>query len=661
MAEVFDFSYNRCKVTGDSQYLVPDNVFVIPQHGTSLAKFSEIIFDFNSYKSLTLSSIDSEIAINLGFFSISGKYSTENLRVKTLQIENYASTTRVQFRRPLYKVHLSSGIPLHPEFKRRVYEIAANYESGQADLADYYADLLIREYGTHFLTAVEVGGVLAKNDYIDLNFLNSSDTKNITSAASFDFGFDIFNFSFDFGFRSANFEATFADYSRHHSASDIMNVGGPPLTDALNFSDWINAIDNNLGIIDREGEPLSFAITPARFPEVSNRVLRNVAEVIQNASDMYYKDNTRAGCTDRTLPSFNPQANYPSNQDCRNSTDPLSYLDVAFAGTYQTCYNTGRNTRLCDDSMLSSENTLTGGYTYPTGYYDVLLYSGSVSRTSTYVTTEESCSFFIFCSDETVYHNAISTAYYELHWCAALSIPNENREKLFGGYYSALAFNPFTAARSCPSFYQPSSFGKDVKVCTSSDLELGGPDAIKFGGFFSCNIGNPLVDGPNVTTDSSKWTRTCPSGYSQHLVIVEVGCEINVCLETGSYKPKALNLVPPSLPPYRIPQYNYNGTEPIAVPGFRNTVLLKDYDGEWRLYNYSNPVVTATIAELKATYTPNNDAQSSGTPVPSTDASGIKNSAHSSSMAVIIFTTTWLTVFLCTDELLLGYLLEHRK
>ena len=139
----------------------------------------------------------------------------------------------------------------------------------------------------------------------------------------------------------------------------------------------------------------------------------------------------------------------------------------------------------------------------------------------------------------------------------------------------------------------------------------------------------------------------CPSGYSQHLVIVEVGCEINVCLETGSYKPKALNLVPPSLPPYRIPQYNYNGTEPFAVPGFRNTVLLKDYDGEWRLYNYSNPVVTATIAELKATYTPNNDAQSSGTPAPSTDASGIKNSAHSSSMAVVIFTTTWLTVFLC--------------
>ena len=111
MAEVFDFSYNRCKVTGDSQYLVPDNVFVIPQHSTSLAKFSEIISDFNSYKSLTSSSINSEIkkAINLGFFSISGKYSMENLRVKTLQIENYASTTRVQIRRPLYKVHLSSG------------------------------------------------------------------------------------------------------------------------------------------------------------------------------------------------------------------------------------------------------------------------------------------------------------------------------------------------------------------------------------------------------------------------------------------------------------------------------------------------------------------------------------------------------------------------
>lgn len=646
MAEVFDFSYTACKVTGDSQYLVPDNVFVIPQHSTSLAKFSEIIYDSSSYKSLTSSHINSGTTLNFGLFSISGSYSTEHQRVKTLQIKNSAATTRVQFRRPLYNVHLSSGMPLHREFKKRVYEIAANYASGQTDLADYFADLLVREYGTHFLTSIEVGGVLAKNDYIEFNYLNRSDTKNITSAASLNFSFDLFNFSFDYG--SQNIEGSAAEYYRNRYASDIMNIGGPPLTNSLDFSSWINGIDNNLGIIDREGEPLSFAITPARFPKINEQIVRNVAEIIQNASDMYYKDNTRAGCTDRTSSAFNPQANYPNNQDCLNSTEPVSYLDVAFGGTYQTCYSTGRIAHLCDDLMLPSQNTLTGDYSCPTGYHDVLLYSGIQSRSSTYTTTEESCTFFIFfCDDETVYHSAVSTAHYELHWCAALSIPNESREKLYGGYYSALAFNPFTASRSCPSFYQSSSFGKDVKICTSSDLELGGPSAIKFGGFFSCTVGNPLVDGPNVTTDGSKWTRTCPAGYSQHLIIVEVGCEINICLQTGSYKSQELNLLPPSLPPYRIPQYDFNLSEPIAVPGFRNTILLKDYDGEWRLYNHSDPVIKAVIKEAKDARMQSSDAESSTDPTTSTDGLNMKNTGHSSSMAVTLVLTTWLTAILC--------------
>ena len=84
---------------------------------------------------------------------------------------------------------------------------------------------------------------------------------------------------------------------------------------------------------------------------------------------------------------------------------------------------------------------------------------------------------------------------------------------------------------TCPKYFTPLHFGEDVKVCVSSDYELGYAASIPFAGFESCIAGNPLAASSfNASESPNNWPHTCPHGYAQHLVAVDEGCEINFCV-----------------------------------------------------------------------------------------------------------------------------------
>jgi hypothetical protein len=587
MDRIHSLNYSECKTTSDGRYLIPDGYFIIPRHGTNLNSFADFFQNWYDYSSLTSSSINSGGSL-IGFklFSIGGSFSKENRQVKIQQVHLSSVTTRAQLRRVVYTVKLGSSVPLHQNFRQRVYEIAANLVNGQDNLAHYCSELLVRDFGTHYLTSVDVGGVFAKNDYISKTYSALIDVteSNLTTAASFNFpGLNIFSGSFTGNFTASSENAE--QYRQNLVASDLLTVGGPPLTEDVTISDWQSGIKDNLAIIDRSGDPISFTITPTNFPEIATAVLRNVTNIVNEAAERYFKENNIRGCVDITDENFNFQANNPGS--CHNSTDSTgSYLDRAFGGVYQTCTSRGRE-QLCPD--LQQTNPLTAGYSCPTGYQAVLLNRGSYSETRQYSRTYEECSFFFFCSDEVSYFTEASSANYATYWCAAVGESQENQGYLFGGYFSMMMNNPFTATRSCPLYYQAHQFGGEVSLCTSSDRELGASQSVKFGGFFSCSVGNPLATGSNTETNASLWTRACPQGYTPHLIAIDNNCEINVCLEMGSYGRERLLL--PRLPPYRGPQFNPNGSEPIVIAGARNTVLIKNMRGEWETYNITDPMV----------------------------------------------------------------------
>ena len=86
------------------------------------------------------------------------------------------------------KTHPESA--LHPVFKSRLMQIAAELQNNRTKQAWYSAQLLVREYGTHIVTSVDAGATLVqethiKESVIKDNSLIAHDVKVASSATFF--------------------------------------------------------------------------------------------------------------------------------------------------------------------------------------------------------------------------------------------------------------------------------------------------------------------------------------------------------------------------------------------------------------------------------------------------------------------------------------------
>lgn len=95
MGRVMNLSYSQCQTTEDGVYLIPDEIFVIPQKVSRVEMNSEMISSWLEQKSSTSKSINVEAS----FFSVvNGKFSSENQRMKTHQVAEKSVLARVQVR-----------------------------------------------------------------------------------------------------------------------------------------------------------------------------------------------------------------------------------------------------------------------------------------------------------------------------------------------------------------------------------------------------------------------------------------------------------------------------------------------------------------------------------------------------------------------------------
>ena len=224
---------------------------------------------------------------------------------------------------------------------------------------------------------------------------------------------------------------------------------------------------------------------------------------------------------------------------------------MSFGGLYQVCSHTGRE-NLCADLQISQVNPQTGTYTCPAGYTTVSLYNGTESYTGAYTVYYRTCGWWD-CDTRSCSITATSFANYETFWCVVINNTQVSyRGYLFGGYFTptSINMNTITGTQTCPPYYRVQKIAVDISICVSNDYELRFLHAISLAGFHSCRVGNPLsVPSTVATLERSNWPHACPGGYSQHLVAIESGCEINVCLENDAFQSKSL--LPPRLPPFQ--------------------------------------------------------------------------------------------------------------
>ncbi|XP_066928160.1 macrophage-expressed gene 1 protein-like [Clytia hemisphaerica] len=517
---------------------------------------------------------------------ISGKLSTEFRSVKSNQVDHKAVTTRVQLRHKFYTVKSKTDTDLHPNFKSRLLDIASHIQLNNTKMARYLTDLVVRDYGTHYITSIDAGAVLSKIDHIKSTYARQEqrDSTNIRIEASA--LFELWGASTSISHTSStdNIDA----YKKSITASSIKSHGGPPFGANFTVKDWEAGLVNNLAAIDRAGDPLYYAIEQQAFPELPDALVFELANYLKHSIKSYYKHNLIKGCTNPDARDFNVQA-ILDDHSCEKP-----FTNFTFGGVFQSCEvtNIPHSEAKCDEKKIQ-KNPKTDAYTCEEGYQPVFLH-----RHDEESGCKRHCKHFLFWS----WHcrTYCGTIHYSTYWCAATGPVKQGEGFLFGGMYNKLMVNPLTGGSSCPPKFYPQVFGpEDMFVCISDDYELSRPYSIPFSGFFSCSIGNPLALKKNTNNRGPNgWPKSCPENYAQHLAVVDDTCEINYCVKVNSLSALG-GLAPVRQPPFRSkPKRNMNITIPLTIINDETkSVWFKSLDNQkWTKANKS--IILDRLAEI---------------------------------------------------------------
>lgn len=584
MGRVINLGYSLCKTTEDGSYIIPDEVFTIPRKHSNLDINSEIIESWKNYQSVTSSSINLELSL---FSAINGKFSQAFHQTKTHQVQDRAFTTRVQVRNLVYTVKIDPGAVLDKSFKKQLMVIASHLENNQTRMADFLSEVLVLNYGTHTITSVDAGASLVQEDQVKTTFLKDSWGMRNTITASAGVAFhSIINMKTE---GSLDTSSSFTkQYMENRTNSRVESVGGIPFYPGITLKTWQEGISNQLVAIDRSGLPLYFFISPSTLPELPTPTVKKLAKRLEAAIRRYYTFNTYPGCTDATSPNFNFHAN-ADDGSCEGTM-----TNFTFGGVFQKCVGLSGPDAGALCHTLEQKNPLTGDFSCPSAYIPVLLGAQEREEGHSHLECHKKCTLGIFCHRVCQDVFWLSRVQFSAYWCAARGTVPPDSGYLFGGLFSSHSANPLTGAQSCPSGYLQLKLFDDLRVCVSQDYESSIQYSVPFGGFFSCQVGNPL-GGQHRGTPEDPYVKRCPSGFSQHLALISDSCQVNYCVQAGIFTGG-------SLPPARLPPF----TRPPASLPATDTVLVSSGDGEgaWvrdgqsRLWRPAQPAEIQHTAEM---------------------------------------------------------------
>ncbi|XP_062382902.1 macrophage-expressed gene 1 protein-like [Sardina pilchardus] len=543
MGRVMNLSYSQCQTTEDGIYLIPDEVFVIPQKMSGLETNSELISSWLDQRSTTSFSINA----GASYKQINGKFSVEFQRMKTHQVRETAVTTLVQVRSHMYTVKTFPDFTLDSRFAHQAEEIADAIVNNQTRQAAYLSERLVLDYGTHVITTLEAGASLVQEDYLKASYVADSALFKtaVTVSAGFKFSKEV---NFNFGSNLSYETSETRSYEGNVTYSLTQSHGGASFYPGITLQKWQESTLNNLVAIDRAGLPLQYFLSRAAFPNLPEPTVHKLATSVRKAIERYYAVNTRPGCVQQESQNFNFQANVDDGS-CEGAATNLS-----FGGVYQQCTKLTQDADpICD--ALTQKNPNTGNYTCREPFTPTLLQSQEVAEKY----NRKKCSFFV-CRN--VYY--VRRAKIDTYWCSTDTVTQKYSGYIFGGLYGPSLENPLTKSNSCPpSFIPLKLLANGLVVCLSNDYEAGSRFSVPFGGFFSCKSGNPFMNGQS----------RCPPQFSQHLAAISDGCEVLYCVQSGIFT--GGELTPVRLPPFVVAPVTYM---PLS---YNNVTVVTEGDKAW--------------------------------------------------------------------------------
>ena len=583
-SSVLAFNYSQCRTTYDEQYLLPNGMTAIPKLQSKVDTYASVFEHVLNYTSNTAFSINFDATV---YSIISGKFSTEYETFREQFFREKSVMARVQLRHHRYiiKAHVSSQ--LDSSFRSRVLQIAASVQSNATDMAAYLSQLLVRDYGTHYIHTTHVGAILVKEDLLRVDKIKSTniDRVRVSAGAQADFFGKV-----QLGF-AVNVSVESSDRKWYESlitSTSVVTYGGPLFTTNTSVTDWEAGVESAMVAIDRDGDPIHFVINPDNLPEIPPSAVLAAANFVKAAVDKYYQVNTHRGCTDSSAKNFNSFANIDDGSCDENTGEFL------FGGVYQTCVHESGSNNFCDH--LEQRNPLTGENSCPSGFTSVLLQSGHKLQTTNTPhcwNTYRRCGFLWTgrCTSNRVCQPKMdrSTVAYNTYWCVRSGAPQPEQQYFFGGIFTKETPNPITGTIGCPTSFQQVRFTSSGHVCVSADPELGRPRAFPFAGFYSCRAGNPLARSNNSSNTSSD-PRDCPQGFTHHLALVDNNCEVSYCLRAGALA--GIQQMPIQRPPFMdLPSSAFNDTQTFYLFTADGSVWVNNHTnsanrrGAWTVYD----------------------------------------------------------------------------
>jgi hypothetical protein len=518
---VFLEEFKSCQAEPTGAFLLPDNVIATPILQTSLDRMAQFYATFNDYKQTITNTFTASAGGGYGLFKASGSFSSKHQESKETFAKYKSSLLHTKLVYRSFNLYRDSANTLEPGFVDRIEQITNALSQNLTYQAKYLSEMIVKDYGTHYVSTAETGAIIEQETYVDSSSLSSSSASldSIRASAAASFG-SYFHASVSDTHEVADEDKkTLSQIMKH---SQITTNGGPDVNAVLAMSDNGTLQVNNLVSFNHDGDWLYQIVVPRNFPNIDSGILFRAQLSLQNAIELYYKKNTIRGCTDMNAPNYNFQANYDDGT-CNPNND--SY---PFGGVYQICTPLDDSPQWrCDN--FTQDNTFVGGpFCDNTLFEPVKLLDEIYHFEDRVVTkTRQECHKHWFhkkCHDvnyDVIYKDSANV---EAFWCrkkADVNLPTE-KGAMFGGLFQNGKVNEFTGEVGCPGTFQPYFLGRSITVCISYQYESDHAYSVPIEKFFSCQ--SPANE------------KTCSGNFTQHLAAVENNCDVFFCLRRQTYK-----------------------------------------------------------------------------------------------------------------------------
>uniref|UniRef100_A0A914PC33 MACPF domain-containing protein n=1 Tax=Panagrolaimus davidi TaxID=227884 RepID=A0A914PC33_9BILA len=183
-------------------------------------------------------------------------------------------------------------------FTDRLVEIAENVKAGTFLLAQYNAESLIGDYGTHVTNKALAGASIKMLSFTKAD--NETDKLSIKAKLTAGFKANILGIAKSDMEMHASLGLDFESQSySSESQTFLITKGGPDVNKLFSQSPDGNklSVDSVVGLT-REGIPLFNLIHRGVLNGYDPKTMRMVQDLIYNATQEYYKHNTIPGCND---------------------------------------------------------------------------------------------------------------------------------------------------------------------------------------------------------------------------------------------------------------------------------------------------------------------------------------------------------------------------